>query len=72
MAGLLWRVFVEFEWSLNQATSFGWRWNRRALACEGRRDSIQERGNQRIGSGSQMGVWIGWSDWMARGFLARV
>ena len=64
MVGVLWRVFVEFEWSLNQATRFGWRSSRRASACgEGSWNSMHERGDKRIGSGSQMGVWVGWSDW---------
>jgi hypothetical protein len=52
MAGLLRWVFVEFEWSLNQVTRFGWRFSRGALACEGSQDSIQELGDKRIGSGN--------------------
>jgi hypothetical protein len=45
VVGVLWRVFVEFEWSLNQATRFGWRSSRRASACgEGSWDLMHERG----------------------------
>jgi hypothetical protein len=35
VVGVLQRVFVEFEWRLNQATRFGWKSSRRALTCEG-------------------------------------
>jgi hypothetical protein len=45
VVGVLQRVFVEFEWRLNQATRFGWRSSRRALACEGSWDSMHEPGD---------------------------
>jgi hypothetical protein len=63
VVGVLQRVFLEFEWPLNQATRFGWRSSRRALACEGSWDSMHEPGDKRIGSGSRMGVWVCWLDW---------
>jgi hypothetical protein len=58
VVGVLQRVFKEFEWRLNQATRFGWRSSRRALACEGSWDSMHEGGDKRIGSGSRMGVLL--------------